>query len=170
MCNRVFLRHIHQSQSLCFVVFLSQVQLIKPFVVTTVQRMRIKFNLLATARAFKMSVFTVLQVRTFSGYYPSCSQCLRRVYVLPVYKTTQRLAFPICGLYYMPLCSLYCYVYRSLRCECRSCGVVYEEEHLEYRYCLTLVAQQATHDHIEVVVFGESLNPVFGEPAKHLQR
>lgn len=43
MCNRVFLRHIHQSQSLCFVVFLSQVQLIKTFVVTMVQRMRIKF-------------------------------------------------------------------------------------------------------------------------------
>lgn len=36
MCNRVFLRHIHQSQSLCVVVFLSQVQLLKPFVVTTV--------------------------------------------------------------------------------------------------------------------------------------
>lgn len=101
MCNRVFLRHIHQSQSLCFVVFLSQVQLIKPFVVTTVQRMRINFYPAGYgARAFKMSVFTVLQVRTFSGYYPSCSQCLRRVYVLPVYKTTQRLAFPMWSILY----------------------------------------------------------------------
>ena len=45
-----------------------------------------------------------------------------------------------------------------------------DDTELEYRYCLTLAVHTADHACREVVVFGESLNPVFGAPAAHLQR
>jgi hypothetical protein len=61
--------------------------------------------------------------------------------------------------------------FRRLRYECRLCGVVWEEGEVEYRYCVTLTARQADDGSCkDIVVFGKSLNLVFGAPATHLHR
>lgn len=45
-----------------------------------------------------------------------------------------------------------------------------DEAELAYRYCVTVAVQTTDLTHSEVVVFGESLNPVFGAHAAHLHR
>ena len=40
-------------------------------------------------RNFEMVVFTALDVRAFSGFYPSCSQCLRRVFIASTSRPTR---------------------------------------------------------------------------------
>ena len=55
--------------------------------------------------------------------------------------------------------------------ECRLCGIVWEEAELEYRYCLTLIVRQADGRGCkDVVVFGKTLEVVFGTTATQMQR